>query len=357
MWLSERERITLLIIRGFGDRQRSVIETKELFNTTFPNREPISKSTVVRTVQRFEVTGCCRDKLRSGRPKSASSDEKKLETLLHFVQNPHLSLRKAATQVDVCFKSIDNILKTSNFHPYKITLVQELSEDDFDRRLEFCEVMMQKHEENNKFFNQIVFTDEATFMLNGSLNRHNCRYWADQNPHWMRETHTQHPQKVNVWAGIIGNRLVGPFFIEGNLNVEMYLHMLQNEIVPAINNEVGPLLRNTWFQQDGAPPHFGLAVRNYLNNTFPNRWIGRRGPIEWPARSPDLTPLDYFLWGHLKNKVFVTIPADLNELRGRIIEECASINQEMLQNVIDKFYYNLAHCQTVGGGHFQHLIK
>ncbi|KAG8289720.1 hypothetical protein J6590_098624, partial [Homalodisca vitripennis] len=46
--------------------------------------------------------------------------------------------------------------------------------------------------------------------------------------------------------------------------------------------------------QDGAPPHYGLHVREYLNNIFPNRLIGRRGSIEWPPRSPDLSPLDYF---------------------------------------------------------------
>ncbi|EZA48500.1 hypothetical protein X777_12995, partial [Ooceraea biroi] len=46
--------------------------------------------------------------------------------------------------------------------------------------------------------------------------------------------------------------------------------------------------------------------RNILNESFPDRWIGRGGRISWPARSPDLTPLDFFLWGHLKNEVFLT---------------------------------------------------
>ncbi|KAJ4440129.1 hypothetical protein ANN_08267 [Periplaneta americana] len=48
---------------------------------------------------------------------------------------------------------------------------------------------------------------------------------------------------------------------------------------------------------DGAPPHFGRHVRNHLNATFPDRWIGRGGPVTWPPRSPDLTALDSFLWG------------------------------------------------------------
>ena len=59
-----------------------------------------------------------------------------------------------------------------------------------------------------------------------------------------------------------------------------------------------------FFQQDGAPAHYGLIVRNWLDSKLPGRWIGRRGPIEWPARSTDLTPLDFYIWGYLKQKVY-----------------------------------------------------
>ncbi|EFN69121.1 hypothetical protein EAG_14837, partial [Camponotus floridanus] len=54
------------------------------------------------------------------------------------------------------------------------------------------------------------------------------------------------------------------------------------------------------FMHDGAPPHYTGIVREYLTNNFGNKWIGRGGPIPWPARSPDLNPLDFFFWGHLK---------------------------------------------------------
>ena len=50
-----------------------------------------------------------------------------------------------------------------------------------------------------------------------------------------------------------------------------------------------------WYQHDGAPAHFSIAARQVLNDKYPNRWIGRGGPVPWPPRSPDLTPLDFFL--------------------------------------------------------------
>jgi hypothetical protein len=79
-----------------------------------------------------------------------------------------------------------------------------------------------------------------------------------------------------------------------------YLALLQEDLVPAwaalFPNPLDPDLpdERIWYQQDGAPPHYAVIVRRYLEEVFPNWWIRRRDQIEWPARSPDLTPLDFF---------------------------------------------------------------
>ncbi|XP_025267674.1 uncharacterized protein LOC112639065 [Camponotus floridanus] len=166
--------------------------------------------------------------------------------------------------------SVHKILKKNEFHPYKIHPVQELSEDDFDRRVEFCEDVMQRIDMDPEFATKIVFSDEATFELNGNINRHNCRFWSDENPHWMIEAHTQHPEKLNVWTGLLAERVIGPFFIDGNLTAEKYRTMLERDIVPAIQR-VGDNFNEIWFQQDGAPAHYGRGVREYLNEVFPNK--------------------------------------------------------------------------------------
>ena len=56
----------------------------------------------------------------------------------------------------------------------------------------------------------------------------------------------------------------------------------------------------------GFPPHYTRHVREYLNESFPKRWLGRGGPVAWPPRSPDHTPLDYYLSGHKKTLVYET---------------------------------------------------
>lgn len=356
MSLSERERITLLMMRGWGDNVRPIAEVTHLFNATFPDRAPISKSTAHYTVARFVDTGSVKDRARSGRPSTVTDENGSLDILQSFIENPNKSVRSAAQSHGIGRESVRKVLKKSGFKAYRVTLLQELGEDDFDRRMEFCETMMNRIDHRQILLDNIVFSDESTFMLNGHVNRHNCRYWDNVNPHWMSECHTQHPQKVNVWAGIVRNSIIGPFFIDGNLNANKYQDMLQNEIVPALQATLGADFQTCFFQQDGAPPHYGVQVRQYLDAVFPHRWIGRRGAIEWPARSPDLTPLDYFLWGYVKDKVYQTQPTDLNELRHRISQEAQVIPREYVQNAVAGFYNRLAHCQTTDGEHFEHLL-
>ncbi|EFN77955.1 hypothetical protein EAI_14386, partial [Harpegnathos saltator] len=75
--------------------------------------------------------------------------------------------------------------------------------------------------------------------------------------------------KTYIWAEIVGTHIIWPFFIDGNLMAEKYAAMLRNDIIPTIRNIFGLNFNTVWFQQDGAPPHFGLQVRQFLNDTFP----------------------------------------------------------------------------------------
>ncbi|KAL3265703.1 hypothetical protein HHI36_009906 [Cryptolaemus montrouzieri] len=99
------------------------------------------------------------------------------------------------------------------------------------------------------------------------------------------------------------------------------------------------------------------TCESILDENFPQAWIGRRGHIEWPPRSPDLAPLDFFLWGHLKSEIYATKSESLDDLRIRIINECRQIGPEMLSNVRERFEQNLFYCMEVNGAHFQHLIN
>lgn len=234
--LSEKERIEILMILGYGDMRRSQQETCNIFNNLYPNRNPITRSTVSKLVKKFNQNGSVKDLSKSGRRKTASTENKSLDVCVMLEDDPHLSTRQISRELDISQTSVMRILRDNKFHPYKVRLVQELSDDDFDRREEFADIMMEKCYNRNdpNFLSNVMFCDEATFCINGNVNRHNCRYWSRNNPRWMRESHTQYPEKLNVWAGIIGDKIVGPFFIEGNLNGPAYLNLLENSITPEL---------------------------------------------------------------------------------------------------------------------------
>ncbi|GBM64382.1 hypothetical protein AVEN_101466-1 [Araneus ventricosus] len=75
------------------------------------------------------------------------------------------------------------------------------------------------------------------------------------------------------------------------------------------------------------------SVQQYIRDTFQQQVIGDGGCVEWPPRSPDLNPLDFFLWGYIKQRVYATSPPTLQELRNSITDACASVSPAMLYNV------------------------
>lgn len=141
----------------------------------------------------------------------------------------------------------------------------------------------------------MLFTDEASFTREGIINLHNNHVWSEENPHSIRSTKFQHKFSVNVWAGIIDGYLIGPYLLPNRLTGPIYLVFLQ-QVLPDLLDDVPVQIRHEmWLQHDGAPAHYSLDVRRYLNQTFGERWIGRGAPVAWPPRSPDLTPLDFFV--------------------------------------------------------------
>jgi len=128
--------------------------------------------------------------------------------------------------------------------------------------------------------------------------------------------------------------------------------MLQEFLIPQLDEDDQE--GRIHFQQEGAPPHYLGEVREYLNTRFPGRWIGRVALIAWPPRSPDLTPLDFFLWGFVKDRVFVPpLPANFVELRTRITAAVAKVTPEMLRSAWQETDYRWDVCRLTNGSHIE----
>ena len=103
-------------------------------------------------------------------------------------------------------------------------------------------------------------------------------------------------------------------------------------------------LDTIYFQQDGAPAHFSLAARNFILATFQNRVIGRGSTIHCPARSCDLTPMDFFLWGYIKDIVYSQKSDNLDQLTTRIRRALRNIFIDMCKRTCETITGRLALC-------------
>ncbi|GFS98541.1 uncharacterized protein TNCV_3479151 [Trichonephila clavipes] len=92
-----------------------------------------------------------------------------------------------------------------------------------------------------------------------------------------------------------------------------------------------------WFQQDGATCHTARATIDLLKDTFGDRLISRFGPVNWPPRSCELTPLDFFLWGYVKSLFYAEKPQTLDHLEDNIRRVIADIRPQMLEKVIENW--------------------
>ncbi|GFV43715.1 transposable element Tc3 transposase [Trichonephila clavipes] len=106
------------------------------------------------------------------------------------------------------------------------------------------------------------------------------------------------------------------------MNGDRYRAMITNFFIPELNNHD---VQELWFHQDAATCHTARATIDLLKDTFGDRLISRFGPVNWPPRSCDLTPLDYFLWGYVKSLVYAGKPQTLDHLEGNIRRVIADI--------------------------------
>lgn len=340
------------MVDALGESDKNSFLASRIYAQRFPERRHPDCRCFERLRRRFERTGNVQYKKKT----RTNNEENEFLIVASVIEDPHTSSRKISRTLDVSQTTVTCYLRKHKLHPFHIQMVQQLDERDFQNRLNFCNWAVQKSREQNDFFDFVLFSDEATFHKNGYVNRHNFHYYADVNPHFIRPLDHQHRWSLNVWGGILGNRLIGPYFFDNNVNGHNYLDLLQNYLQNVLDDLPLNTVRRLWFQQDGAPAHYSQDVRNYLNYAFPDKWIGRGGPINWPARSPDLNKLDFFLWGYVKGHVYNTAPTTREEMKTRIRNCFRTVDGAMLQRVNIAFMERLPLCIRENGGYIEQLL-
>ncbi|GFX86181.1 transposable element Tc3 transposase [Trichonephila clavipes] len=175
-----------------------------------------------------------------------------------------------------------------------------IHENDHQARRRFVEWAQNKIAVVPDFHKRILFSDEVHFWLNGYVNKQNCRIWSEANPQVYVKT-PLHPEKTDClvrFYGLVESLVRTSKTMKATtlVNGDRYRAMITNFFIPELNNHD---VQELWFQQDGATCHTARATIDLLKDTFGDRLISCFGPVNWPPRSCELTPLDYFLWGYV----------------------------------------------------------
>lgn len=342
-------------VEAYFSNGHSIVATQRAFRTHFniAPRGPVpGRQSIVTWVDTFRRSGSVAN--RRVRVPSVRSPENVEAVRQSILESPRRSARKHSAALGISDRSLRRILHSDlHFHPYKLAVVQELSARDFVTRQNACEAILENLPQDALVF----FTDEAHFHLSGCVNRQNMRYWSNRNP---RELHERplHSQRLTVWCALSRVGIIGPYFFEENgvavaVNSARYRHMIEEFFLPRLEEmDVGEV----WFQQDGATAHTARNVMTVLRQRFPGRLISLRGDLQCPARSPDLAPCDYFLWGYLKSLVYSDRPRTLDQLRENIRQAINNIPVMMLERVVENFRNRLTQCTNNGGSHLTDII-
>src|SRR5215510_799002 len=190
-------------VYGFcDDNARAAVQE---YQRRFPDRQVPSRSVFTRIHQTLRDTGSL--------PSVSMQSEREVvrtintrENILQMVQrSPLLSTRRMASRIGVSRIQVWRTLHEEDLYPYHDQRVQHLEPGDHAQRMDLCQ-WIKAHPE---LLSVILFSDEASFTRDGVNNLRNVHTWSHDNPHEISITNVQRRFSVNVWCGVLGNKLIG----------------------------------------------------------------------------------------------------------------------------------------------------
>ena len=317
------------------EKNNDIRHIRYLFREKFGRNRPVpGRMLIPRLHRKFKTEGTVHriERKIEGGYKVDQKRETAQQISDYFKDRPTASVRSASRALGVKKTSLHRVLrKKLNVRPYKIQSLHHLKPSDPAKRVSFAKDML---EISCDVTDKIFFSDESTFSLCGTVNTQNCRIWGSERPADATIEKNRNSPKVNVFCALNGSMVIGPYFFPNNtVNGNDYIEMLM-WLLPQLHGDPLPI-----FQQDGAPPHWKRETRALLNERLPGRWIGRASErddclLHWPPRSPDITPLDFFLWGYIKDSVFsFPLPVSIDEMKDRIVRAVEDISPDLLKKV------------------------
>lgn len=293
-------------------------------------RVDIAHSSVVRLLQKFRSQGTVERKRGSGRRKKTTAGDDRVLRRLSMTNRRLTSTALRSewvthTRVEVSARTVRRRLFNMGLKAYR------------PRKKPLLTVAMRKNrlawsKEHAVWtlddWKKVIFSDESKFNIHGSDGIKYVRRMPHEaySPQCLDLT-VKHPLSVMVWGCFSWHGVGRLHVVEGNMNSEKYIQVLETRLLPTIQDHYGEV-DDIIFQDDSAPCHRSRAVNEYLNSVGVQR-------LTWPGNSPDLNPIEN-CWKTMGNLVAAKKSTSKRTLIERLVHVWNhELKQQYLQSLIE----------------------
>ena len=279
------------------------------------------RSSVQRVIQRHEANEAPGHS--TGRPRSARTQNLTRRVTRKIRRNPERQIRKLGRDHEVGATTMHRLVRVDlGLKSLKKTTVPLQTEQAKQRRLLRSGTLLRAIDEHD----EVVYTDEKKFCISQKWNHQNDRILAPSQkdvPAELRQVARQkNAASVMVWAGVSANWKSELVFIPQGLKINAAAyqqHILNGPVLRAARGEFHG--RNWLFTQDGAPCHTaGTTRRWFVDNDVPLL-------ADWPPNSPDLNPMDFYVWNELETAACSQQHPTINSLKKALVRAWEAIPQ------------------------------
>ena len=260
-----------------------------------------SISTIRYVVKKFERTGCVNSACKVKKCDIKDDDVSRVARL--YVARQRLSLRRASTKLEISRQKMRKILRKNLLKKaYRAKIAFKLTEHQRTTRLYCATSLLNK----KNILKDICYTDESYFYSDGKAQLKQEYCWATSKNDVEPLTAQLNPFKVMVWAAVSSKGLIGPYYFHKNgAHISVTKESYQECILWFVEQlKKRRLLTSAYIMQDVATPHASISTKMLLRSKFGDKVVGKGFNMEWPPYSPDLTPVDFWLWPTVKHIIY-----------------------------------------------------
>ena len=266
--------------------------------------------------------------------------------------------RAIAKSLQISQSTVCKTIKDSGFVLRKKRKVQKLTSAHVEKRRQRARRLYLQLA--NGRYRNFITTDESWFYLDGTSGKRKVCYIKKSDPDYDRmllQQDSSRPKGFMVWGGISAKGKTTLRFVEpgAKINSDYYVNKI---LKPFLSRDIPRLYPKRAkirpvLHQDSAPSHVSKKTIDFLEKCE----IKYVKPEEWMPKSPDVAPMDYAIWGYLKQRLNKIKIETLDELKKKLLNEWKKMEQNYIDKVLAKWPKRVFLVYKARGFHIEHRLK